>query len=101
MEDRRAGQLIPLLRWPAGFEGLIVLEVLLGAYQPLLPFKVGDPARVYALPIANSALSRRVEKVVAYPPLSELSDLHRRESTRPYSTRTPSRICPANGRRRS
>ena len=29
--------------------------------------------------MANIALSRRVEKVVAYPPLSEMSDLQRRE----------------------
>ena len=29
--------------------------------------------------MANTALSRRVEKVVAYPPLSEMSDLQRRE----------------------
>jgi hypothetical protein len=29
--------------------------------------------------MASAELSRRVEKVVAYPPLSELSDLQRRE----------------------
>jgi hypothetical protein len=29
--------------------------------------------------MATAALSRRVEKVVGYPPLSELSDLQRRE----------------------
>jgi hypothetical protein len=29
--------------------------------------------------MANTVLSRRVEKVVAYPPLSEMSDLQRRE----------------------
>jgi hypothetical protein len=29
--------------------------------------------------MANPALSRRVEKVVAYPPLSEMSHLQRRE----------------------
>jgi hypothetical protein len=29
--------------------------------------------------MANTALSRRVEKIVAYPPLSEMSDLQRRE----------------------
>jgi hypothetical protein len=29
--------------------------------------------------IASAELSRRVEKVVGYPPLSELSDLQRRE----------------------
>jgi hypothetical protein len=32
------------------------------------------------LPIASAALSRRVEKVVGYPPLSELSDLQLRVS---------------------
>jgi hypothetical protein len=29
--------------------------------------------------MANTAFSRRVEKAVGYPPLSELSDLQRRE----------------------
>jgi hypothetical protein len=29
--------------------------------------------------MASAALSRRVRKVVAYPPLCEMSDLHRRE----------------------
>jgi hypothetical protein len=29
--------------------------------------------------MASAALSRRVEKVVAYPPLCELSDLQRRQ----------------------
>jgi hypothetical protein len=29
--------------------------------------------------MASTELSRRVEKVVGYPPLSELSDLQRRE----------------------
>jgi hypothetical protein len=29
--------------------------------------------------MASAALSRRVEKVVAYPPLSEMSDYQRRE----------------------
>jgi len=29
--------------------------------------------------MASAALSRRVEKVVGYPPLSELGDLQRRE----------------------
>jgi hypothetical protein len=29
--------------------------------------------------MVSAALSRRVEKVVAYPPLSEMSDLQRRE----------------------
>jgi hypothetical protein len=34
---------------------------------------------IKALPIASAELSRRVEKVVGYPPLSELDDLQRRE----------------------
>jgi len=29
--------------------------------------------------MASAALSRRVEKIVGYPPLSEMSDLERRE----------------------
>ena len=37
------------------------------------------PRPVYALPMANTAFSRRVEKIVAFPPLSEMSDLQRRE----------------------
>ena len=37
------------------------------------------PRRIYAAPMASAELSRRVEKVVAYPPLSEMSDLQRRE----------------------
>ena len=59
----------------------------------LLSFKVGATASLrssltrtaryprhnYALPMANTALSRRIEKVVAYPPLAEMSDLQRRE----------------------
>jgi len=34
---------------------------------------------IYAPPMASAALSRRVGKVVAYPPLCEMSDLQRRE----------------------
>ena len=34
---------------------------------------------VYAAAMASAELSRRVEKVVGYPPLSELDDLERRE----------------------
>jgi hypothetical protein len=33
--------------------------------------------------MANAALSRRVEKAVAYPPLSELATLSGASSTRP------------------
>jgi hypothetical protein len=36
-------------------------------------------ADVLALPMASAELSRRVAKVVGYPPLSELDDLQRRE----------------------
>jgi len=39
----------------------------------------GMSRRIYAAPMASAELSRRVEKVVAYPPLSEMSDLQRRE----------------------
>jgi hypothetical protein len=34
---------------------------------------------VYAASMASAVLSRRVEKVVKYPPLSEMDDLQRRE----------------------
>ena len=34
---------------------------------------------IYALPMASAERSRRVKRVVGYPPLSELSDLQRRE----------------------
>jgi hypothetical protein len=35
--------------------------------------------RARFLPMASAELSRRVEKVVRYPPLSELDDVQRRE----------------------
>jgi hypothetical protein len=47
-----------------------------------LPSSLTDaryPRPAYAPTMAKTALSRRVEKVVAYPPLSEMSDLQRRE----------------------
>jgi hypothetical protein len=34
---------------------------------------------IYPAPMASAELSRRVEKVVGYPSLSEMSDLQRRE----------------------
>jgi hypothetical protein len=34
---------------------------------------------IYALPMASAELSRRVKRVVGYPPLSEMCDLQRRE----------------------
>jgi hypothetical protein len=43
---------------------------VLSSMGPPGPFDLGSP---------NAGLSRRVEKVVGYPPLSELSDLQRRE----------------------
>jgi hypothetical protein len=51
--------------------------------------------------MASAELSRRVERVVGYPPLSEMGDDQRRESKRRYSRRTRSRICRGSGRRRS
>jgi hypothetical protein len=43
--------------------------------------------------MASAELSRRVEKVVGYPPLSEMGGLQRREFHEGYSRRAPSRIC--------
>jgi len=37
------------------------------------------PVRSKALPMASAELSRRVEKVVGYPPLSEMGEHQRRE----------------------
>jgi hypothetical protein len=45
--------------------------------------------------MASAALSRRVGKVVVYPPPSEMSDLKRRMFLRRHSMLTPSR--PARG----
>jgi hypothetical protein len=39
----------------------------------------GSEALIPAAQMAGAALSRRVEKVVAYPPLCDMSDLHHRE----------------------
>jgi hypothetical protein len=44
--------------------------------------------------MASAELSRRVEKIVGYPPLSEMGDLQGASSTRRCSRRTGSRICP-------
>jgi hypothetical protein len=41
----------------------------------------------------TAELSRRVGKVVGYPPLSAMSERQRRDSTRRYSTPTASRSC--------
>jgi hypothetical protein len=51
--------------------------------------------------MASAALSRRIQKVIPYPPLCEMSDLQRREFQRRYSTLTPSETCPESGRRQS
>jgi hypothetical protein len=48
--------------------------------------------------MARAELSRRVEKVVGYPPLSELGDLQRRELHRALLGADSSRICPRNWR---
>lgn len=52
--------------------------------RPQPPMKRGIrlrmyPGSVYRPPMASAELSRLVEKVVGYPPLSEMSDLQRRE----------------------
>jgi hypothetical protein len=39
----------------------------------------GNPGSIYSLRMASAGLSRRVEKVVAYPPLSEIGGYQRRE----------------------
>jgi len=51
--------------------------------------------------MASADLSRRVEKVVGYPPLSELGDLQRREFHEALLEAAPSRISRGSGRRRS
>ena len=49
--------------------------------HPRPPYRsCGIPARpVYSAPMASAELSRRVERVVGYPPLCEMGDLQRRE----------------------
>jgi hypothetical protein len=37
------------------------------------------PCTIYPPPMASAELSGRVEKVVGYPPLSEMGDVQRRE----------------------
>ena len=53
-------------------------------YRPLttslaVDVRVPVSRSTYPPPMASVELSRRVEKVVAYPPLDELSELQRRE----------------------
>ena len=49
----------------------------------------------------SGELSRRVEKVVGYPPLCDKSKEQRREFHEAYSTPPPSKSCRASGKRRS
>ena len=51
--------------------------------------------------MASADLSRRVEKVVGYPPLSELGELQRREFHEALLEAGTLRICLGGGRRRS
>ena len=51
----------------------------LDASRRLVAIPVQTLNSVYPPPMASAELSRRVEKVVGYPPLSEMGDLQRRE----------------------
>jgi hypothetical protein len=51
--------------------------------------------------MASAELSRRVEKVVGYPPLSEMGDLQRREVHEALLEADSFELCLAGGRRRS
>jgi hypothetical protein len=51
--------------------------------------------------MASAELSRRVGRVVGYPPLVEMSSDQRREFHEALLMRTTSRICQGSGRRRS
>jgi hypothetical protein len=51
--------------------------------------------------MASAKLSRHVEKVVAYPPLSELGDLQRRELQEALLDADTFKTCLGSGRRRS
>jgi hypothetical protein len=51
--------------------------------------------------MASAELSRRVEKVVGYPPLSEMSYQQRREFHEALLDADTFEDCPASGRRRS
>jgi hypothetical protein len=48
--------------------------------------------------MASAQLSRRVEKVVGYPPLSEMGPEQRREFHEALLERRPSKISPVSGR---
>ena len=51
--------------------------------------------------MATAELSRCVEKVIGYPPLSELGDLQRRELHEALLDADSSRTCPESGSQRS
>jgi hypothetical protein len=51
----------------------------LDASQRLAAIRVQTLNSVYAPPMTSAELSRRVEKVVGYPPLSEMGEIQRRE----------------------
>ena len=51
--------------------------------------------------MASAELSRRVEKVVGYPPLVEISDLERREFHEALLDADAFEDLPGSGRRRS
>jgi hypothetical protein len=51
--------------------------------------------------MASADLSARVEKVVGYPPLVEMSEQQRREFHEALLEADSWRICPANGKRQS
>jgi hypothetical protein len=51
--------------------------------------------------MASAELSRRVEKAVGYPPLSELGNLQRREFHEALLKAASFEVCLGSGRRRS
>jgi hypothetical protein len=56
---------------------------------------------VYLAPMANAELSRRVEKVVGYPPLIEMGEDQRREFHEALLEANAFEDLPGSGRRRS
>jgi hypothetical protein len=51
--------------------------------------------------VASAELSRRVGKVVGYPPLCEMGDLQRREFHEALLAAGDFEVCPGSGRRAS
>jgi hypothetical protein len=49
--------------------------------------------------MASAELSRRVEKLVGYPPLSDMSDLQRRDFQEALLDAGSFETCPESGRR--